>query len=428
MTIESTSKFAVRLLGLKIVLTSILVHSLARADELITPEKLRELVEKSFDVQAAKAQVIENRASVIRAFDPYIPDFSLNAQSYAFSESYRVNRSPVYLNVGVTLFDKGRDIFGIQRARSEVRISEQNLEADRKDALIRAYELYFQLVETKANLRTLGEIKKELGAVLERARALVAARAMMIRQLTRLEVEATLHENRIISANANLVAARSRFMAELQIEASRAWDVPLTTSGSIPKEFLTTTDVDLERAAGVWNRSVALAERSYNLDSPTRWLAYSDQLPKLDLRASLGRPDFNSVRNEMAIRASLEIPLPVFDVPIMLKPINTIIDQAVRQNEVRRAETLADLRAQIEARTARLNAAINQLQQIETPLEKAKTEKSDDRQEILAAGGQALNYLLYINQTRELELAKNAANRTKDTEYRALRVLRGMTP
>lgn len=407
------------------ILALIFPASFSLAYEPITPDKLRELVEKSFDVQAAKSKVIERRAGVIRSFDPYIPDISFSAESYAFAESYRQNRSPVYLNASISLFDKGRDIFGIQKARSDLRISEQGLAADRKDALIIAYDIYFQIVEAKENLRVLSELKKELSLVLDRARAMVAVKALARMQLTRLDVEDTLIDNRIESTRAQVIALKNRLIAELQLDPDADWEVSSPQNSTIPKNYLKVTAEDLSIASGEWNRALELAEKTYNLDSPSRWLAFSEQLPKVDLTASAGRPDFNSIRNEFSIRASIEIPLPVLDIPIMFKPINTLVGQAVRQNEIRRAEVLAELRANIEARTARLNAALVQLKRIESPLNEARSARAQERQEILAAGGQAFNYLMYLAQIRDLELALNAAQRSKETEYRALQILRG---
>ena len=402
--------------------------SVSAPTEIITPETIRELVEKSFDVQAAKAKVTEDRSRVVRAFDSYVPDLSFNASSYGFYESYRANRNPVYLNASMTLFDKGKDIFGIQKARSELRISEHTLDGDRKDALIRAFDLYFRMTEAKENARVLSDLKRELNIVLDRARSLVAARALAKRQLSRLELESSLLDNRLESAIADASGLRSRLSAELQLDPDSSWDVAPTANYSIPRQYLKPAPEDIRRASASWNRSLALAERSYNLDGPTRWLAYSDQLPKVDFKASVGRPDFNTVKSEFSIRANLEIPIPAFHMPTMFKPINTIISQELRQNETRRAQVLAELKANIESRTARLNAAIVQLQKLEKPLQSARSDRDLERQEVLTAGGQAVGYVTYLSQIRELEIARNAAIRAKDTEYRALRILRGDDP
>lgn len=391
----------------------------------ITLDKLQELVERSFDVQSGKSQVIEDRAQITRAYDPYVPDISFNAQRFVSSESYRDNRSPVYLNAAVSLFDKGRDIFGIQQAESNLRISELSLEAERQEASIRALELYFRILEAKSNIRVLQDLKSELDSVSQKARALVTARAMARLQLTRLEVEATLTENQLEFTRANLIGLRNQFSALFQIPPEQSWDIPPPPEFSVPGGYTRVTDSDLSKAAASWQRSLALSEKSSNLDGPTRWLAYSDQLPKVDLRASMGRPDFNSIQNEVSVRANLEIPIPLFDVPIMLNPINSIVAQKVRQNEIERARILADLKASIEARTASLNAALTQLKKFEEPLQTIKENRSLERQEILVAGGQAFNYLQYIMQYRNLELARNSARRVRDTEYQVLRILRG---
>jgi outer membrane protein TolC len=402
--------------------------SISAPPEIISPEAIRELVEKSFDVQAAKAKLIEDRANVTRAFDSYVPDVSLNATSYGFHESYRANTNPVYLNASFTIFDKGRDIFGIQQARSNLRVSEQVLNADRKDALIRAFDLYFRLTEAKENVRVLREVKKELDAVLEKSRSLVKAKALGKRQLSRMELDSSLLDNRIETTAAEVFALRTRLSAELQLDPESTWDVAPTSNYTIPKQYLKTVPEDLNRASASWSRSLALSERSYNLDGPTRWLAYSHQLPKVEIVANLGKADFNAVSTEFSIRANLEIPLPIFHIPTMLKPINTILNQKLRQNEIRRAQTLADVKANIESRTVRLNVAILQLQKLEKPLQEARNDRNIERQEVLTAGGQAFNFLAYLGQVRDLEIARNAAIRAKDTEYRALRILRGDDP
>jgi outer membrane protein TolC len=379
------------------------------------------------DVQLADSELRQAGAAVTRAYDPYLPDVALRGE-----HEFHNSRNGAYLNVDVNVFDKGRDINGIRIAKSNQRVIQFGRERRILAAQLTLVDLYYTAVFGSQQRKLLEGDLAFLKSIRAKVSKFFRHQVVSRRQNLHVTREITLAEQRLVAARFQEEQALQQLRTQLAFDVGGAQSKPKDLKLEELKNFKiepkwTASFEELRGAAMKSSKSLAEINEAMSQYDAKKWLAYSDQLPRVGFNFRAGRLYDNGTPVHPDYEASIrvEIPLPIFDVPLMLPSINRELGETLKRQEISATTLRENLEADVAIRLTRLQQVEGQLVSSRAIMQILQEEREEEEKAVKMGALEGSDFVLAVQQSRDLALSNLNFLRLKSVDYVSLKLMTG---